>query len=64
MQDPGYYRREAEHARRLLKLVHQAELVEMLTGVIREYDDLAEDLESGAVEIRHPESLPQRESSG
>jgi hypothetical protein len=27
----------------------------------REYDDLAEDLDSGAIEIRHPELLPQRQ---
>jgi hypothetical protein len=28
--------------------------------VAHDYDELAEDLENGAVEIRHPELLPQR----
>jgi hypothetical protein len=27
----------------------------------QDYDDIAEDLENGAVEIRHPEMLPQRD---
>jgi hypothetical protein len=26
----------------------------------RDYDDIAEDLERGVIEIRHPELMPQR----
>jgi len=26
----------------------------------RDYDDIAEDLECGAIEMRHPELMPQR----
>jgi hypothetical protein len=28
--------------------------------VAQDYDDIAEDLENGAVDIKHPEMLPQR----
>jgi hypothetical protein len=32
---------------------------ELLERVGRDYDDVAEDLETGAVEIRHAEMMPQ-----
>jgi hypothetical protein len=31
----------------------------LLLRMAQDYEDLAEDLENGAIEIRHPELLPQ-----
>jgi hypothetical protein len=35
---------------------------EALSEAARDFDEIAEDLESGAVEIRHPELMPQSDS--
>jgi hypothetical protein len=40
--------------------MHQLEIREMLAQMARDYDDIAEDLENGAIEIRHPELMPQQ----
>jgi hypothetical protein len=40
--------------------MHQPEIQEMLGQMARDYDDIAEDLENDAIEIRHPELMPQR----
>jgi len=61
MQDADYYRAQAERARRMARSITNAEAERLLLQMAREYDDLAEDLEHGAVEIRHPELLPQRQ---
>ena len=60
MQNAHYYREQAERARRLARAQTHRETRSILERVARDYDDLAEDLEIGAVEIRHPELLPQR----
>jgi hypothetical protein len=60
MRDADYYRERAEHVRQVAALVHQRDLQEMLHQVARDYDDIAEDLEVGAIDIRHPELMPQR----
>ena len=39
--------------------MNNREVEALLSQVAREYDDIAEDLENGAVEIRHPELMPQ-----
>ena len=36
----------------------------MLLRMAQEYDDLATDLDRGAVEIRHPELLSERQRNG
>jgi hypothetical protein len=59
MHSAKYYREQAAHARELSGKVHQDELREKFERVAEDYDDIAEDLETGAVEIRHPELLPQ-----
>jgi hypothetical protein len=41
-------------------LVHQPEFEEMLRTAAQDYEDIAEDIDLGAIEIRHPELLPQR----
>jgi hypothetical protein len=32
----------------------------MLLTAAQDYEDIAQDIEMGAIEIRHPELLPQR----
>jgi hypothetical protein len=46
-------------ARKLAGMVHQAELKETFERLANNYDEIAEDLETGAFEIRHPELLAQ-----
>jgi hypothetical protein len=59
MQPPRYYREQAQHARRLAGMVHQPDVEETLCRMAEDFDDIAHDLETGAVDIRHPELLPQ-----
>ena len=60
MHPPSYYREQAEHARRLASLAHQPEMMAMLQRMAEEFEDIAYDLETGAVDVGHPELLPQR----
>jgi hypothetical protein len=60
MHPASYYRERAEHARSIAARVHQRDLLEVLYRVAQDYDEIAEDLEGGAIEIRHPELMPQR----
>ena len=59
MHDPSYYREQAERARRLAMVPTDRELQDQLRGMAQEYLEIAEDLERGAIEIRHPELMPQ-----
>lgn len=59
MHQPEYYREQAQRARRLSLMVHEPELRDTLRRAAQDFDDIAYDLEIGAVEIRHPELLPQ-----
>jgi hypothetical protein len=59
MHDPSYYRDQADRARRLADAVNDPEAARALYQASQDYDDVAEDLESGAVEIRHPDLMPQ-----
>lgn len=61
MKDIAYYREHAAHARRLAGMAHQGDLREILRDIAQDYDDIAEDLESGALDICHPELMPRRE---
>lgn len=60
MQNPRYYRSQADVAQRLADEITNAEAAASLSRMAQEYRDIAEDLETGAIEIRHPERLPQR----
>jgi hypothetical protein len=51
---------EKEHALRLASLMHQFDMTEMLHRMAQDFEDIACDLENGAVDVRHPELLPQR----
>ena len=59
MHDAAYYRAQAERARRLATLPTNRETHEALKRMAQDYSDIAEDLELGAIEIRHPELMPQ-----
>jgi hypothetical protein len=54
------YREQAEHARRVARLMHQSDVTETLLRMAQDFEDVAYDLETGAVDVRHPELLPQR----
>jgi hypothetical protein len=58
MNDPAYYRDQADRARRLASQA-LGEIGDTLSRVARDFDEIAQDLETGAVEIRHPEMMPQ-----
>ena len=59
MMDAGYYRQQAARARRLADGVTNQEMQEQLKRIAIDYDDIAVDLEQGAIEVRHPELMPQ-----
>ena len=40
--------------------MHQPDMTEMLRRVAEDFEDIACDLETGAVDVHHPELLPQR----
>jgi hypothetical protein len=60
MHPASYYRDRAEHIPSIAARLYQADLLEILNRMAQDYDDIAEDLEGGAIEIRHPELMPQR----
>jgi hypothetical protein len=59
MHPPGYYREQAERARRIARLMHQPGINDALQRMAQDFEDIACDLETGAVDVRHPELLPQ-----
>ena len=61
MQSARYYRSNAAKARRLLTGITPGKTSDMLEKLARDYDDIATDLERGAIEIVHPQLMPQRD---
>jgi hypothetical protein len=59
MDSASYYRERAEHLRRLAEMTWQDDLEALLRCVARDYDEIAEDLATGATEIRHPPLLSE-----
>jgi hypothetical protein len=57
MDRASYYRDRANHARQLAEAVRQPDLKDALRRLAQDYDEIAEDLETGAAEIRHSEVL-------
>jgi hypothetical protein len=57
MDRASHYREQADHARQLAEATWQEDLEEMLRRVARDFDEIAEDLEAGTTELRHPELL-------
>jgi hypothetical protein len=61
MYEASYYRKQAVHARRLAGGAVNLSTAYALTQAADDFDEIAEDLERGAIEIRHPELMPQNE---
>ena len=61
MQSAQYYRDQAAKALRLAQGITRSEIKEVLERLARDYGEIAVDLEVGAIDIVHPERLPQRE---
>ena len=61
MHNPAYYRAKAAQARRLANGAVSGETADALNDAAKDFDDIAVDLENGAVEIRHPELMPQNQ---
>jgi hypothetical protein len=59
MQSVAYYLAQAEKAERLAALVTDEQAQFELRKMAKDYRDIAEDLQNGAIEIRHPERMPQ-----
>ena len=62
MDRPGDYREMAERARRLAGWAHEPKVRETLQRAARDFDEIAEDIEVGAAEIRHRELMRQTRS--
>ena len=53
----AHYRDQANHTRQLADAAWQLDLRDMLRCIAKDYDEVAEDIETGATEIRHGELL-------
>ncbi len=60
MMEASYYRERAQDARRAARAAGSAEVKALLECMARDYEELALDLEDGAIEFLHPELLPQQ----
>jgi hypothetical protein len=60
MHSAEYYRRQAARCREIADIVFQPEIEELLHTAAQDYEEIAEDIDRGAIEIRHPELMPQR----
>jgi hypothetical protein len=57
MDRTAHYRNRADHARELADAAWQPDLKDMLRGLAKDYDEVADDIEDGATKIRHAELL-------
>ena len=57
MDRAAHYRDKANRALRLAEAAWQPELKDRLRSLAKDYDEISEDIETGATEIRHPELL-------
>lgn len=60
LKDSAYFRRRADQTRGLSRQMLQPGIRKTLLDLARDYDELAEDLANCAIEVRHPELMPQR----
>jgi hypothetical protein len=54
MDGASDYRERAEHLRRLAEMTWQRDLEGVVRSLAQDYEEIAEDLEAGATEVRHP----------
>jgi hypothetical protein len=59
MQSAQYYRGQAAKALRLAQGITRPEVTEVLERLAHDYVEIAVDLEGGAVDLVHPERMPQ-----
>jgi hypothetical protein len=59
MDRAAHYRDKANRALRLAEAAWQPELKDRLRSLAKDYDEIAEDIETGATEIRHPRASRQ-----
>jgi hypothetical protein len=55
MDRSAHYRDLANHARQLADATWQPNLEDLLRHLAKDYDEIAGDIETGAIEIRHAE---------
>jgi hypothetical protein len=52
MDRASYYREQADHVRQLAEMTWQDDLGALLRRVAQDYDEIAENIEAGATEVR------------
>ena len=57
-KDPAYFRRRADQTRNISQLMLQPDIRKNLQDLAREYDELADDLANGRIDVRHRELMP------
>ena len=57
MDRAAHFRRQADHARQLADATCQLDLEDLLRRLAKDYDEVADDIEMGATDIRHAELL-------
>ena len=60
MREIHYYRDQAARAPRLARAINHPEVRDALLAMAKDDEQIAEDLELGAIEVRHPELAPQQ----
>ncbi len=62
--EAGYYREQAARARRLsAEITSHPEVSRQLHDMAQDYEELASDIETGAIGVRHRELLSHRQRS-
>jgi hypothetical protein len=65
MMNAAYYREQAARARRFAgSVANQPEITRQLHDVAQDFEEIAADLDSGAVGVRHPDLLSQKQRGG
>ena len=65
MMEAGYYREQAGRARRLATgIAGHPEVSRQLHDMAQDYDELAADIDSGAIGVRHRELLSPKQRGG
>jgi hypothetical protein len=62
VHNADHYRQQAERAWRLSICITDPAARNALASLAKDYDEIVQDLESGAIEVRHSELMPQKKS--
>lgn len=64
MMKAGYYREQARRGRRLARgIPNRPDVARQLNDMAQDYEELALDIESGAIGVRHPELLSPKQDA-